>query len=57
MTCKKCNAATQVVESTGGIERGEFTETHECANGHTGTVSGDASDPPHLWSRTGEVFE
>jgi len=56
MSCSKCGAATKTVESTGGIESGTFMERVECANGHRGYVSGEASEQPDQWDRHGEVF-
>jgi len=56
MTCKTRNAATMVVESEGGVKSGKFTEYVECANGHTGTVRGQAEDKD-TWTKTGAVFQ
>jgi hypothetical protein len=56
MTCAKCNAATKVAESEGATREGPFTEKHECANGHTGTISGRAEERPKTWEKTGPVF-
>jgi hypothetical protein len=56
MTCAKCNAATEIVETEGAIREGPFTEKYECANGHTGTISGRAEKRPTTWEKTGVVF-
>jgi len=56
MSCSKCGAAVTTVDSTGGIESGEFVEKHECANGHQGYITGEASDQPNHWDRYGQVF-
>lgn len=56
MTCATCNAATHIKTSEGGTTEGQFVEVHECANGHTGRVSGDAAAPAKSWNRTGRVF-
>jgi len=57
MSCAKCGAATKVQRSTGGTSVGdEFVETRECANGHTGRVSGVVGSPED-WTRTGTVFQ
>lgn len=59
MTCANCDApAVQVVESTGGTASGRFQEKHKCTVcGATGTISGEASNPPETWTRYGKVFE
>jgi len=56
MPCETCNAAVTIKDSTGG-SKGEFTETHECANGRTGTVQGESGTLPETWRRSGAVFE
>lgn len=54
--CETCGAAVTLEDQSGGTTEGSFTEVYECANGHTGRVSGEASNPPHYWNRTGAVF-
>jgi hypothetical protein len=54
--CETCGAPTTIKTSDGGTTNGDFTEVHECANGHTGRVSGDAGASPAAWNRTGQVF-
>jgi len=56
MPCNKCGEATTLVESSGATEHGAFEEQYECANGHTGTVKGEASEMPEKWDRYGSVF-
>jgi len=57
MSCETCNAAVTITDSTEHTGEGSFREQHECANGHTGRVTGDESEPPTAWNRTGAVFE
>jgi DNA-directed RNA polymerase subunit RPC12/RpoP len=56
--CARCGQpAVRVVDDEGGHESGPFWEDYECQHcGSTGTIRGDASDPPHEWTRTGGVF-
>jgi len=56
MTCETCGAAVSLESSEGGTKRGQFTEQYNCANGHSGMVSGEAGEPADAWSRTGAVF-
>jgi len=57
MVCMKCGAAVRCRDSEGDVWAGEFTETYECANGHTGIVTGDARNGPSEWDRNGTVFD
>lgn len=51
------HSAAVCVESTGGIEAGAFEEVYRCPQCKaTGTITGEASDPPETWNRTGRVF-
>jgi len=56
MPCNECGAPTKVVDQHGGTKSGSFVENWECANGHTGTVKGEASEMPQKWDRYGSVF-
>lgn len=57
MTCEQCGAAMVISDSNGGTNPGDtFTEYWECANGHTGTVSGTVGDEVQSWNRSGPVF-
>lgn len=56
MPCTTCGAPTELTHSDGGTTTGSFTEKYECTNGHSGRISGEASNPPHYWTRTGAVF-
>jgi hypothetical protein len=53
--CDHTNA--KVIESTGGITEGHFTEHYKCPCGATGTVTGRAEQPASEWNRSGEVFQ
>jgi len=55
MPCNICGCATTTIKSEGGIVEGEFTEVVECANGHTGTITGEAGNPKS-WNYNGQVF-
>jgi len=55
--CNKCGEPTQIVEQSGGTKSGHFEEQYECVNGHTGRISGEASDSPQAWDRYGKVFD
>lgn len=58
MPCNKCGAAVTETKSTpfqGGS--GPFVERYECANGHVGYISGDESDPPGQWTKTGAIYD
>lgn len=55
--CNTCGATTKVVASAGGTKSGLFRERYECANGHTGTITGNAEQPAKHWNRYGEVFD
>jgi len=57
MPCETCNAATTIKDSTEHTGNGSFREHHKCARGHTGTITGEESDPPTAWRRSGAVFE
>jgi len=57
MVCQACGAAVRIRESEGDVWHGPFTELYECANGHTGTVSGNAQNGPSEWDRNGTVFD
>jgi len=57
MLCETCGAAVSLEESEGGTKSGKFSETYECANGHMGWISGEASNPASEWNRTGQVFQ
>jgi hypothetical protein len=54
--CSTCGAPTTLETSEGGTTEGKFSEVYECANGHTGRVSGRAEAPAQEWNRTGAVF-
>lgn len=58
MVCQNCEQGiVAVVEQSGGIEEGPFTEIHKCNYcGATGTIRGRAEKPPREWERTGAVF-
>jgi hypothetical protein len=58
-TCAQCGSLDiDCVESSGGVEAGDFTEEWQCGScGATGVIKGEASDPPHEWDKTGEVFK
>lgn len=56
MTCNTCGELVEVTESSGGVKEGQFSETHECLNGHLGYVHGEASRPEQ-WTYTGAVYE
>jgi len=57
MTCSTCNAATKLTDSTPHNGEGRFTEQYECANGHTGRITGEEEAPPTEWDRYGSVFQ
>jgi hypothetical protein len=52
--CATCGAAYSIEDTD--TDGAEFTEQHECANGHTGTVSGVEGDPVGEWDVSGRVF-
>jgi len=57
LTNTDCNhTAAKCIDSTEPKEEGRFTEHYECACGATGTIQGREEQPPHEWTRTGEVF-
>jgi len=46
----KCVDSTEVKDS------GYFCEIYECHCGATGRIEGREEQPPHTWTKTGEVF-
>jgi len=50
------HSAAMIVEQSGGTKEGAFVEQYECPCGATGTITGQADEPPKHWNRTGEVF-
>ena len=57
MPCETCNAAVVITDSSEHTGEGRFKERYECANGHTGTISGREEDAPSQWSKYGQVFD
>lgn len=56
MSCATCNAAAGITDSTEHTGEGRFVEKYECANGHTGRITGNEEAPPTEWKRMGPVF-
>lgn len=57
MATTQCNHdKAELVESSGGVKEGTFTERYKCPCGATGTIRGDAEAPATEWTRTGRVF-
>ncbi|UBF23428.1 hypothetical protein HATV-3_gp78 [Haloarcula tailed virus 3] len=58
MPCEQCGNAVEMLEQEGGTEQGQFKETYECVNcAAKGKISGEASDSPTDWNRSGGVFK
>jgi len=54
----QCNHnAAKIVEQSGGTKEGHFVEVYECPCGATGRISGEASQTPSRWTRTGPIFD
>jgi len=54
MTCNRCGAVLELVESSGGTKSGEFTEEYECVQcSGRGMIAGDAGESPRSWRKTG----
>jgi len=57
MPCDNCGGALSITKQSGGTNGGSFIEVYECANcGQTGTISGESSNPPQRWDKSGSVF-
>jgi len=58
MVCSQCGSPLALVDESGGVESGRFTEVYECVGCQaTGTLRGDAEYPPASWDKTGSAFE
>ncbi len=56
-TCHKCGTrmwATQVKTPTG--PKDSFKTRYDCANGHSGTLEGQAGTPESEWAHYGAVW-
>ena len=56
-TCHKCNCRMWPTQTkTPTKENGAFSVRYDCANGHTGTVEGQAGTDESEWAHYGVVW-